>query len=585
MGLMETEFLRRRLDKAELDNQSRPANAARDDLFKIAHFVEREARHLQFPAIILRAMVTRAAILRDAQRLDEAIALLEDARHELGSEPDVIDRRIFLLGRLAEAYALVADWQNCSTICGEGIQLAEELRRGDRPCPRYSDDAFFESAYLRFRIGLYAYGALAAFHLGDMALLLIRAELSKCRPALRYGADVGDTAPTFSLAAVQAMLDEDEAVCYYYWVDHRSLLLITLDREQVVPELRSVSDSQRNRLDEFADFVLNYGQDSNPGYLAKAWQFSKLLLPSGAVKVSGGETAPPALQVLQEKRRLLISPHRLLHAIPFHVLRWQGELLIQRFAVTYTPNLTNLLHSFTPCTPRHVLAIGIRDFQSLNRLPKAKQEVLDLKRLCQQQNVPFESPSNEKESGEWLRHQAKNGTLRRFSCLHFATHGENIKNNAPLDSHLSLFDALLSGREIAEWRLAASMVVLSACSSGQRPIVGRGSDDLPGEELPGDDLFGLHAAFFEAGARWILSCLWPVDDEVAPRVTLGFHRAVLENSSPPEIALQAAVIDYLKTADKEDYSWAPFFLSTLGRPTTVTPNQRSCTKEMDHGPD
>src|SRR6266699_3222337 len=63
--------------------------------------------------------------------------------------------------------------------------------------------------------------------------------------------------------------------------------------------------------------------------------------------------------------------------------------------------------------------------------------------------------------------------------------------------------------EIANWQLRANLVVLSACCSGQRPISGRWM-----EELPGDELFGLQSAFFMAGARRMLSCLWPVDDAV-----------------------------------------------------------------------
>src|SRR5258708_27795168 len=76
----------------------------------------------------------------------------------------------------------------------------------------------------------------------------------------------------------------------------------------------------------------------------------------------------------------------------------------------------------------------------------------------------------------------------------------------------------LDGLEIARLRLSAETVVLSACCSGQRPISRRGM-----QELPGDELFGLQAAFFRAGARRILGTLWPVASQVARQISTSFH--------------------------------------------------------------
>jgi CHAT domain-containing protein len=107
-------------------------------------------------------------------------------------------------------------------------------------------------------------------------------------------------------------------------------------------------------------------------------------------------------------------------------------------------------------------------------------------------------------------------------------------------------------------------VVLSACSSGQRPIAGRGL-----KELPGDDLFGLQAAFFRAGARRVLGTLWPVDSPAARKIATAFHaHLAADELCGPAMALQASVLDYLSQADirtRKIYFWAPFFLSVLGR--------------------
>ena len=135
------------------------------------------------------------------------------------------------------------------------------------------------------------------------------------------------------------------------------------------------------------------------------------------------------------------------------------------------------------------------------------------------------------------------GDLERYSCLHFATHGENVNSDSPM-SHFYLADSMLDGLELARLRLGAETVVLSACCSGQRPIFGRGM-----QELPGDDLFGLQAAFFRAGARRVLGTLWPVASQAARQISVSFHSQLASGKCrDPETALQKAICDYLASA-------------------------------------
>ena len=47
-------------------------------------------------------------------------------------------------------------------------------------------------------------------------------------------------------------------------------------------------------------------------------------------------------EALDGAERLLLSPHRALHAVPPAALRLGGEPLVQRLAVTTIPNLTCL---------------------------------------------------------------------------------------------------------------------------------------------------------------------------------------------------------------------------------------------------
>jgi len=594
--------LRRDIENFRVQRSQQPQNTVAENLLQKALALELECRRLGMPEGITTALIHQADIFMAVERYDEAIAALDNAREALNAHWQQ-DRGTQVQVKRAEIYAHKQQWQEVSSLCGEGIQLVEEYR--------YKvTSQYMQSSYLTSRIGLYAFGVRAAYELGDYRLMLERAELSKCRSVLRYQqralvsttdqdqterefrhvcvqidsssadsvlleellfkrrtlwdllliqrfqARTGKSLPEFSLEAVQSTLAADEAIVYYYWLDRYTLLIAIIDQERVIPVLRSLSPEQQTELKKLANFVLEITAKSPVSHLKSVRVFSALLLPEEATSL------------LEGKKRLLISPHRLLHAIPFHALQWDDGFLIQNFAVTYIPNLSSLMDTYTSSRAQHVLAVGVSEYQvpgcPLGVLKAAEPEVDDLKNLCGANSIPIMPLKGTEVQGNRFRQLDQAGELEKFTCLHFATHGANIESDTPMESYLFLRDEKLDGMEIANWQLRADIVVLSACSSGQRPISGRWM-----EELPGDELFGLQSAFFMAGAKRILSCLWPVDDKVAPQVIKAFYQHLVTGELP-EFALQISIKRFLETASlkyKGVYYWAPFFLSAMGQPT------------------
>jgi len=104
---------------------------------------------------------------------------------------------------------------------------------------------------------------------------------------------------------------------------------------------------------------------------------------------------------------------------------------------------------------------------------------------------------------------------------------------------------------------------LSACNAGQRALNDRGL-----AQLPGDDMFGLQAAFFDAGATAVIGALWPLFDFVAAQLMTEFHKG-LAAGIPTDIDLQNALVSYLKRPKtrRNVFFWAPIFLSCIGRQT------------------
>jgi CHAT domain len=373
----------------------------------------------------------------------------------------------------------------------------------------------------------------------------------------RRRAGTGDAVPTLSVAAVQAVLAHDEAVVAWVWVAAGVLIVLALDRSRFHAERVVLSQADRDLLDAYVELV----RDGSATVRA---------LDGIVTRLANAVLPLDTRNFVRDARRLILSPHRALHLLPFHAAVFDGRFLIEQSAIRYVPNLGSLLLPWSAPPAAHgtarMLALGINRFSVPGEdwlpLNSAEAEARLVADLWAKRGVGARLLLGDQATVAAFR--ALEPELQAYRCLHLATHGSSVfakeAANDPFASRLILRDGALDALSIGQLRIGAEVVVLSACDSGQRALGGRGL-----AELPGDDVFGLQAALFEAGAHSVVGALWPVDDSVAPIIVSALH-AGLSAGLAPEVALRDAMLGYLERPDARQriYFWAPLFLSSLG---------------------
>ncbi|MEL6839535.1 MAG: CHAT domain-containing protein [Pseudomonadota bacterium] len=587
----------RQLDRIAIDTHRAEHPAGWRDILQRAQALADDVAAFNIADMTCVWHLRQAELWLRLDQYDAARLAAEQGRAALGTlrKGDLLVDALVIEAR---AYAALQDWNALDRIAEIGISVVEEFRfhiTGD----------YLRAGYLRKRITLYALGVQAAFMLRDIDKVVRRAELSKCRlvaqdpdaasPALRVelkalsarisdaeraGRDTGslrakrqtlwdqhsrETAaaplPVLNcLRDAQDTLNLGEAVLYYYWIDRHTVLRLIFDGQHAAMSMTTLDHETRSALDAYTAELAKERPDRSADFdIDDLDMFTAVLWPGD---VDGAA-------ILEGAARLIISPHRVLHALPFAALRLGNRYVIERWSVRHAPNLGTLMQHWPSDRRKSVVAVGIGDYhlpdQALSPLKNAPSEAEGIATLYAQngwQTAVLTGPTDEVRLSKTI-------SMSDPCILHLACHSESVNADTPLESHLFLSHTRLDGLEIPFLGLSAQTIILSACSAGQRAISGRKM-----VELPGDDLQGLQAAFFAAGARQIVATLFSVKDYAAPLITKVLHQRLLQGD-PADIALAQAIRAYLDEHFGPPHAdrayWAPFYLVALG------PNQNPFT--------
>ncbi len=277
----------------------------------------------------------------------------------------------------------------------------------------------------------------------------------------------------------------------------------------------------------------------------------------------------PAKRELAGKTRLVLIPDGPLWETPFQALRDPaGHYVVQSAVVSYAPSLTILRESLRNAPrrdgPPTLLAMGKADFGSksarpavlmsdLLPLPEAERQVRLLPKIYgPERSVVYLGPDATE-----ARFKAE---APRHRIVHVASHGL-LDERSPLYSSVVLStkagetseDGLLEAWEMLDLKLAADLVILSACETGR------------GRIASGEGLVGTMWALFAAGAQATVASQWKVEASSTTELMVALHRRLVRGDVSKADALRRATLEVLENPRYvHPFYWAPFVL--VGNP-------------------
>jgi CHAT domain-containing protein len=208
---------------------------------------------------------------------------------------------------------------------------------------------------------------------------------------------------------------------------------------------------------------------------------------------------------------------------------------------------------------------GDKLFQHLPPLPGTRREVTSVAKLFPPGSIDIRFGNDASEEA------VKSAPLDAYRIIYFATHGlvagdlasfgatnaePALALSAPIGK-LATEDGLLQASEVAQLKLNADWVVLSACNTAA-------SDGSGGEALS-----GLAKAFIYAGGRSLLVSHWDVSDEATATIMSDlFALAQLKANARHSELLRETSLRFLDEAKTDSRThpryWAPFVV--VGEP-------------------
>jgi hypothetical protein len=265
-------------------------------------------------------------------------------------------------------------------------------------------------------------------------------------------------------------------------------------------------------------------------------------------RLHGARDTGPALSLLERLSRILppgLDPVALrgridvvlpaeLGSMPFEALPLEGVPLLGRVAVAYLPYACAIGSEWR--RGGNALLVGIDS----PRLPEVARELSLVRRRF---------PGARSILGEGATRARILDEIAGRRLIHLAGHA-SAREDLPLLSALRVRDGWITAADLSERKLDGSVVVLSACRTGD-----------PSLRWHGESLGGFPRALLAAGAEAIVASRWEIPDETAHAWMRSFYRH-LERFAPDQALARAALA--MRDTHPHPADWAGFLLVRRG---------------------
>jgi len=245
------------------------------------------------------------------------------------------------------------------------------------------------------------------------------------------------------------------------------------------------------------------------------------MLPSGVV-----DELPPRLHVVLPME---------VGSLPCEALPWKGGCVLDACRIEYLPCAGWPIRKWRRAGGHLVIGLDSHTLPDVDREVESVAALLD---------------GASRLAGIDATRDSVLGALAGKRVVHFAGHAEAREDVPPL-SALRVRDGWITASDLAAARLDGSLVVLSACRTGD-PALG----------WFGESLGGFPRAVLGAGAAGVLASRWPVRDEVA-RVWMESFYGALDDGPVSDAAATAARVMRDRSGHVAD--WGAFLLVRGGR--------------------
>jgi CHAT domain-containing protein len=371
-----------------------------------------------------------------------------------------------------------------------------------------------------------------------------------------------------SLKEAQALCPDKNTVILEYSVGDSSscLWVITQSAHQLfrLPPRKLLQE----QIESFRFALLNPDQTNNEFFTRGGYSLYQKLLQ-------------PAEPYLTKKTKLIVIPDGILNYLPFEVLLTENKgintgtpysvlpFLIKKYPVSYVQSasvLKSLLSEQSGVRQadpgnKKLVAFGDPVYENVNDTSRSSSKNYQRLEYTGKEIENIASLFKKGNADIYLRGDAteenikREGELKKFNYVHFATHGFIDEAKPDLSSLVltqdnnSEEDGFLQATEIFNLNLNADLVVLSACQTGL------------GKLIRGEGMVGLTRAFMYAGTPSVLVSLWSVKDASTATLMTDFYKNLIKEKLSKTEALRKAQLSMLGDEKfAHPFYWAPFVI-------------------------